>query len=463
MRVTSSQSVAQSVTFRPKQRVEGLVSPPIARYVLAVSLLLNILIVFVLIPSLSHKISPDYNQGRFTDGYDLIAANLADGHGYRFYPDTAPTMMREPGYPLLLAGIYVVFGQSFFVVKCANLLFAILTALLIRSLTSLVVRPPRDMGVFTGDLAASLFLIHPGILIAESRGGVEVLFALLLALFVFLLMKAYTSGSLLQFGTAGMILGLTVLVRSTPLLVPVFLLPFWPRLQRQGRSMAQVLMRVSALVLPMLLVLLPWTIRNYRLTHQVVPTASVLGVSAQAGQYINAELWSGRPVWLLDREASRIRDHIAEQLGYQFEDGANGYYQTFYDPQNELRFSRYLFQAVKARYRQDPLLFLRCILQNAFNFWFGGRTWFATIANVFVQLPYLFFALIGIGSLKRRGYLVNSLPSLVLIGAVFLVHLPILAQARYSIPFIPLIAILCVAGLTGRRWAVDAASSSLPA
>jgi hypothetical protein len=462
MRITSSQSFAESVTSHPKQWVAGFVSSPVARYILVASLLLNILIVFALIPSLSHKISSDYNQGRFTDGYDLIAANLADGHGYRFYPDTAPTMMREPGYPVLLAGIYVVFGQSFFVVKCANLLFAILTSLLIRSLTSLLVRPPRSMEVFSGDLAASLFLIHPGILIAESRGGVEVLFSLLLTLFILLLVKAYGSGSALQFATAGIILGVIVLVRSTPLLVPLFLLPFWPRLQQRGRSTAQVLLQFSALVLPMLLVLLPWTIRNYRLTHHVVPTASVLGVSAQAGQYINAELWSGRPVWLLDREASRIRDHVAEQLGYQFEDGANGYYQTFYDPQDELRFSRYLFQEVKARYRLDPLLFLRCILQNAFNFWFGGRTWFATVANVFVQLPYLIFAWIGLWSLKRRGYLLNTLPLLVLIGAVYLVHLPILAQARYSIPFIPLIAILGVAGLTGRRWAVAAASSSIP-
>ncbi len=462
MRVTSFQSSAESLTSRPKQRVERLVSSSFARYVLAASLLLNILIVFVLIPSLSHKISRDYNQGRFTDGYDLIAANLADGHGYRFYPDTAPTMMREPGYPVLLAGIYTVFGQSFFVVKCANLLFAILTCILIRSLTSLVVHPPRSMAAFSGDLAASLFAMHPGILIAESRGGVEVLFALLLTLFVFLLVKAYTSGSLLQFGAAGTILGLTVLVRSTPLLVPFFLLPFWPRFQRQGRSPVQVLLQVSALVLPTLLALLPWTIRNYRLTHQVVPTASVLGVSAQAGQYINAELWSGRQVWLLDREASRMRDRIAEQLGYRFEDGANGYYQTFYDPQNELKFSHYLFQEVKARYRQDPLLFLRCILQNAFNFWFGGRTWFATIANVFVQLPYLILAWIGAWSLKRRGHLLNSVPMLVLIGAVYLVHLPILAQARYSIPFVPLIAILCVAGLMGRSWADASGTSSLP-
>jgi hypothetical protein len=196
-------------------------------------------------------------------------------------------------------------------------------------------------------------------------------------------------------------------------------------------------------------ILSPWIIRNAVLTGKIVPTASVLGVSAQAGQYINSHLFEGRPWWLLDREAARQRDRLATDLGYLFKDGEQGYYQTFYETQDELRFSSYLLGKVIDRYRSSPELLFRCLGQNVMNFWFAGKTWKATAANVMAQAPYLIFALIGvIYSIKnRRG---SSAGLLVLFGGyVMVVHLPILAQARYSIPLVPLLSSLSAIGIVG--------------
>src|SRR5260370_3757720 len=125
-------------------------------------------LLFWVIPRVSDRVTPFYNQNRFLDGYDQLAANLAQGNGYRFYPDTAKILMREPGYPLFLAGLLLAFGSTFTAVKLANMVLALATGWLMTRLARrisnnriLLVAPPL------------LFLFHPATLIAESRGGVE--------------------------------------------------------------------------------------------------------------------------------------------------------------------------------------------------------------------------------------------------------------------------------------------------
>ena len=400
----------------------------------------NCVILLFVLPLLAGKIASSYNQGKFTDGYDQIADNLVHGRGYRFYPDTAPTLMREPGYPLVLAGIGAVFGDSFLAVKCFNLISVLLASWILRSLAAQLFDAEEDTAAALPDIAAALFLIHPGVLVAESRGGVESFFTLLITAFALLLTRGWKDPKLVTFMLAGVVLGMTVMVRSTPIIYPAILLLLLLAAGRQRRNLRIVTLRFAVFVVPMVLVIAPWAIRNFRLTNRVIPTASVLGVSAQAGQYINERLWTGKPFWILDREASRERDKVAAQLGYAFEDGANGYYQTFYRTQDELNFSAYLMQQVKESYIRHPALLVRSMLQNLANFWFGGRTWMATAANLVVQLPYLMAAWVGLQILRRRGKLWNALPVLGLMLGVVAVHLPILAQARYSIPFVPLLA-----------------------
>ena len=201
------------------------------------------------------------------------------------------------------------------------------------------------------------------------------------------------------------------------------------------------------MIMAMLAVLSPWIIRNYKLTGKFVPTSSVLGVSAQAGQYIGKHLFEGKPFWLLDREAAHERDRLATQMGYQFEDGEKGYYQTFYKSEDEIKFSSYLLNGVIDEYRRSPVLLIRCLGQNILNFWFAGKTWMATAVNALVQLPYLAFAFVGVvvGFRNRESRVIG--PLVLFIGYIMAVHLPILSQARYSIPLIPFLSILGSIGL----------------
>jgi len=415
--------------------------------VLTLAVVIHAIVLFVALPVLSRRLAPSYNQDRFADGYDLLAENLVAGHGYRFYPNTARTLMREPGYPLILAGLMLMFGKSLSAVKLTNMILALLTTLvMIQIMKDLVPETKRSSKILLVG-PALLFLFDPGTLIAESRGGVEITFAFLLTLFIWSVYRAIRSNRCRDYVVSGTILGVTALVRSTPILFPLFLLSFVLYCDRRRAGRPVIFRNISALVLATLVVLSPWIIRNYLLTKEFVPTASVLGVSAQAGQYINERLFDGKPWWLLDREASRERDRIARRLGLPFEDGPGGYYQTFYKSTDEITFSRYLMAGVVSEYKRSPTLLLRCLGQNLLNFWIAGKTWGATALNAVLQLPYLVFATLGVIYCfrNRRRRPVSLL--VLFITYYVAVHVAILAQARYSISIMPLVSMLCALGI----------------
>jgi hypothetical protein len=109
----------------------------------------------------------DYAAGRFADGYDYIAWNLVQGNGYRVSPDTSLTMLRTPGFVLLLALILAVFGKSLVAVQVVNLVLCSVTAVLTHVLA-------RKAGLTktAATIAALVFFLHPGMVVADSRAGV---------------------------------------------------------------------------------------------------------------------------------------------------------------------------------------------------------------------------------------------------------------------------------------------------
>src|SRR5205823_2298745 len=133
--------------------------------------------------------------------------------------------------------------------------------------------------------AALLFLLYPGILVAEARAGIEIPSIFTVLLFMLVLYSAVKKGCLWRYWAAGLLLGVAVLVRSEVLLFPLFLLVYLLVVTRGWVERRKVLERLAVLAFAAAVVMSPWIIRNYLLVREFVPTATVAGVAAQEGLY----------------------------------------------------------------------------------------------------------------------------------------------------------------------------------
>lgn len=406
--------------------------------ILMVAFIVKATVLFVGLPAITEVLSPRYAVG-FADDYDRLADNIVQGNGYRIEPSLTETMLREPGYPLFLAGVFKFGGYNIVAARLANLLLAVGIALMIVRLAQ---RVADDR--LTGLIAALIFLFHPGIVVAEARGGVEMLFIVAVMLFMLTIHSAVIKGDLWRYFVAGAALGFAVLIRSTPLLFPIFLFFYIIIIDGNASGRLRLVQKHLVLVIGMATVMSPWVIRNYALVHEFVPTGTVQGHAAQEGLYTCKRLTFDQGFQKLQGESAGERNKVASELGVPFK---GGYYQLFYSAKDEVAFNRKLLQKVATEYQEDPILLAKCVTRNIFNFWFLGKTWQATGFNLLVQLPLLMMALGGVYVLLKQGRLRRAGIILIFMIYVMAVHLPIIAHTRHSIPLLPFLAILASVSL----------------
>jgi 4-amino-4-deoxy-L-arabinose transferase-like glycosyltransferase len=406
--------------------------------VLCAALLINAGMVLGVLPGMASPLAVTYSMG-FGDLYDLIANNLVLGNGYRVEPEMGQTMLREPGYPLVLAVAFKIAGYGISQARVVCVLLAFGAALILFRLTRKITANPT-----AALIAAVLFLLYPGVLIAEERAGIEVPSILTLLLFMLALYSAADKGSLWRYGAAGLLLGVAALTRSEVMLFPSVLLLYFLFTARDWAERVRVVGRIAVLGVGALLVMSPWIIRNYMLVHQLVPSATVAGVAAQEGLYTCVNAATGESFALGQTRAGYERADFAMRMGKPF---LGQYYQLFYTPQDESAFNQTLLRHVSTEYRSHPELMARCAAKNlVFNFWFLGKTLQSTLANVAMQAPLLGLALVGVVVLRRRGLLRNANIVLLYILYIPAVHALIIAHARHSMLIVPFLAILAGVG-----------------
>lgn len=385
------------------------------------------------VPLLQHYAAFRYSIG-FADSYNLLSENLANGNGYRWYPDMAGTMTREPGYPLLLAAAFKLGGAS---IESAYVLNLLLTV----GIASMVLVVARRM---TADrrvplIAAVLFLIYPGTLIAEMRAGVEILFIFVGFGFMLALLPAVEKGGAWRYLLAGLALGVVLQVRSTPVIFPALLLLYALLTATGLRERFRTAFQVAILVAGMSLVMVPWVVRNYKLVHELVPFSTIQGLASQEGLYICRNVSFGVDDYQVVRQAGRIRADLAAKLGMRFE-GVD-YFQMFYDARDELAFNRILVETTRKEFARNPALLVSCAGKNLFNFWFLGKTWNITKLNILLQTPILAMVSYGLMIVWRRGDLRKMALLLIYAASIGITHLFVIAEARYSIPVLAFLSI----------------------
>jgi 4-amino-4-deoxy-L-arabinose transferase-like glycosyltransferase len=417
-----------------------LVSGDSKRLLLAlivVAIVIKVGMTLVVIPQVNNLFPGRYDICCFVDLYDLIAANLVQGNGYRVFPDTSETLIREPGYVLLLAGIFSLFGRSLLAAQIVNVLLSLATAYVVLRLAQKIVNEK------TAHLIAVLvFLFYPAVMLAETRGGLETFLAFWTAVFAFSFYRALESDTLRDYAIMGILLGVLLLVRGTAILFPLFILGYLVWINRRRHRTKIVLINFLVMVSLTCITYSPWVLRNYSVSGKFVPLSTAKGVAAYQGLYLNKNILSTKDSRILLVEATKEQSALAQEAGFRFKEA---FWQQFYSTNDEIGFDKLLLDRVIREYRNSPVLFVRGCLFGFFGFWFyGGKV--AILLNMIVGIPLLSLAVIG----AYMGYKnrLNIGPMLVIIGAFVVVHVPILGRARYHIPLVPFLAILASLALS---------------
>ena len=218
--------------------------------------------------------------------YDALARSLLDGRGYSFtekwYPFTpanTPTSHWSFLYPLYLAGIYAVTGYHPLV---ARILQGIVGSVLLCFLIYKIGR--RVVNEETGLVGAGLAAVYGYFIYYNVALMTETFFMVLVLLTLYLGIELKESPNPIRWVGLGLALGLTVLLRQTILFfIPVLL--FWLFWELKNRGVRWWNFAIPVVII--ILMITPWTIRNYLVFREFLPLNSNAGYALFASNNPN--------------------------------------------------------------------------------------------------------------------------------------------------------------------------------
>ncbi len=369
--------------------------------------------------------------------YSLYARDLALGKGY-VNLDGSPAVRWMPGWPLLLAGVYAVFGE---LPKAGMILNAVLSAL---TAVGAGILGSRLVSERVGLQSGLFYACWPGVIYFCATTYTETLFVFLfVSTLVALLCGSQSEGWRRGgwFAASGITLGLCALVKAEPLALSLVIVPFLASI----RSSPRELLRNAAIVFTLAgAVLLPWVVRNYAEFDRFIPTSASGGAIFHLGNHYGAtggnDRFFARAYMYHHRRATSAEGSIARN-----EAGWSDTWQFVRQhPREELRI---LVNKLKLTYQGDDG---GADLVRGFG---GPENWhvtpevwerLASFANV-AWFGFLALALLGLTSLRawrREGRILVF----GVLATWLLVHLAFLGGTRFHLVEVPLYAVLAACG-----------------
>jgi 4-amino-4-deoxy-L-arabinose transferase-like glycosyltransferase len=389
----------------------------------------------------------------FQFGWEMgrIARALVTGYGYAdpFSGHTGPTAWVTPLYPLLLAGVFKLFGvytlTSAWVILTLNSLFSALTT---RTVWEIAL---RCFNLRVARWSACIWALYPAAMQYAVRWVWEMtlttlLFTALLVLALRMrrvgepsgdgsqtmppsapqsaLPSAPASATMRRWAVFGLLSGLIAL--SNPSLLPFFpLCGLWILMgtYRQPRQAAGVLLSIVVCVS----LVAPWSWRNWRTFHTIIPLRSNFGAELYMGN------GPGAFGMLMEYDHPNQSMHELDR----------------YERLGEIRYSQIQGERTKALIRQQPVRFLVLSIKRFYYYWMGVPRPFQDhgVLNEYGRdLNFAFASLAGLLGLGLALY--RRTPASPLFALAFLVlpapYYLVSVQARFRHPLEPLITILAV-------------------
>jgi 4-amino-4-deoxy-L-arabinose transferase-like glycosyltransferase len=297
--------------------------------------------------------------------YDLLATNLVNGEGFALIAGQ-PYAFRPPGFPFFLALIYILFGRSYLAVRVTNALLGALTCLPIYLFTK------RVWNWRAGVIASLGIALHPLLIYFAGMIYPESLMLFLIAIIFLLAIDAAHSQKIDRMLLVGLVSGLLTYLR-TSLLILGLAQTVWVWLSYS--TFRKRFLACVTLVVVIILVLVPWIIRNFVVFGEFIWISTNGGVTFWAGN--NALATGG---WIEPSPATWVGPDPPTDLR-----GWPGLKET----ESEARFRSAALDWI----RSHPGAFLRLLPRKLIRAWglnFGNEARSMNLPLV-IQVPYYFF------------------------------------------------------------------------
>ena len=422
------------------------------------------------------------------DGYRRLGQVLASTGKFTRFPDApafVPEVLRTPLYPVFVAVLYRLFGVSQMPVAIAQTLVFVLICLVVYAIARRIVPEPIALA------ATAATALFPPIPYFGALVMTEVLTTLLFTLSMWLALSALDDRHLPRFAWLGALLALTTLSRPVFVLFPFALaavgLVVFPlfRVPRRPR-----LVQWAVMIAAFALTMAPWFAYNYvTLGRFTLSPAGGVGRGLWEGSW--QATWSGR----LQNELTHLADDIEdrseldrrvlavaarEQLPagpmldyvHQWEDirliwtePTDPYARAVARVEADQEYGRVAMENIR---RDTPAHLVKRLARGLFILWAGEIPFRYSEINTLspwiirgcwaIQAAMFLVALYGAIALCRSGRLAEGLALLAPILYISAVHVPLLTEARQSLPAQPILLVLAVLGaarLTGHSLAFE--------
>jgi 4-amino-4-deoxy-L-arabinose transferase-like glycosyltransferase len=175
-------------------------------------------------------------------------------------------IVRPPLYPILLAGIFKIFGTDFGPALAVESLIRGMLILLVAFMARKFISTSAAL------VAAVLLALYPFLIWTYARFVTEVLYIPVFVLSFYFLDRALRTGRNTDMALAGFVSGLATLVRSTSLFFTI-VIAIWLvlRKSRTGRFSRSNLAGAGILVAILFATISPWTVRNAVVHRALIP------------------------------------------------------------------------------------------------------------------------------------------------------------------------------------------------
>lgn len=284
-------------------------------------------------------------------GYHNLALALLKHHRFAYSPTEEPNTLRTPLYPLIIAGIYSIFGYKPWVVLLFQIVIGALSCLL------LILTLRRLFNPQVALIAGFFYALDPPLIVYSVALISDVLFAILLVAAFYWFSRGFKSvvqgKNLIYYGLAGFFFGLSALIRPISQYIPVAVIFFFIVWYRH--KLKDALKYSGAVLVMFLLAITPWLIRNYHHFGR-------MAISSSGSHNLLIEY----AVPMVQQKRNQTMETVQEALLAESEQmmRADGL-----DPQslNSFRKSDYYKQLAIKYIKEDPVHFIQTYFMGVFH------------------------------------------------------------------------------------------------